>query len=108
MSEASFPTDSPGDKAPHLVWGTKRRVRKAAAMTGNQNAVASRFSEDLLKRFKRDPEMLAWIENNQSQLDSPNPDGTVPMSESQILDGDSHGPRKDYGDESRQSYPERN
>ena len=74
-------------------------------MQGNSNASSSKFSQDLIGEFGNDPELKKWIEDHAAQLDSPNPDGSLPLSDNQILDGDSHGPKKDYGDERPLFYP---
>jgi hypothetical protein len=91
--------EKPNDKPKHLRWDPARRVRKAAQMQGNRNAASSKFSQDLMADFGDDPEIKKWIEENAGKLDSPNPDGSLPLSDDQITEGDSHGPRKDYGDE---------
>lgn len=97
-------TGSP-DKPKHLRWDPTRRVRKAAQMQGNKNAASSKFSQDLIGEFGDDPELRRWIEENAAQIDSPNADGSLPLSDEQITDGDTHGPRKDYGDERPLFYP---
>jgi len=64
-------------------------MKIAASMRGNRNAIQSRFSEDLTALYGDDPEVLAWIRENQRLLDAPSSDGTVPLSDNQIqaLDG---------------------
>ena len=92
-------TDTPTNKPKHLRWDPARRVRKAAQMSGNRNAASSKFSQELMSDFGNDPALKEWIEANASKLDSPNGDGTLPLSGDQITELDSHGSRKDYGDE---------
>lgn len=92
-------TEAPPTKPKHLRWDPARRVRKAAQMSGNRNAVSSKFSQELMSDFGNDPELKKWIEENAARLDSPNNDGSLPLSDDQITEGDSHGTRKDYGDE---------
>lgn len=65
------------------------RMKIAASMQGNTNATRSRFSEDLEAQYGDDPDTLAWIRENQKQLDSPSSDGSVPYSDDQIKTGDS-------------------
>jgi len=65
------------------------RMKIAASMKGNNNAQKSKFSEDLESQYGNDPETLAWIRENQKQLDSPSQDGSVPYSEDQIRNADS-------------------
>lgn len=65
------------------------RMKIAASMKGNSNATRSRFSEDLEAQYGNDPETLAWIKENQKQLNSPSGDGSMPLSEDQIRDSDS-------------------
>lgn len=99
-------TQEPRQKPNHLRWDPLRRARKAAQMRGNSNASSSKFSQDLIGEFGNDQELRKWIEEHASDLDSPNTDGSLPLSDTQILDGDSHGPKKDYGDERPLFYPE--
>ena len=98
-------TGSETTKPKHLQWDPARRVRKAAQMQGNRNAASSKFSQDLLGEFGDDPELKAWIEQHAGKLDAPNRDGSLPLSDDQLIQGDTHGPRKDYGDERPLFFP---
>ena len=70
--------------------GTTERLRKGIFMTGSNNRRGREetFSSDLLSTFGDDPELKAWIEAHQKDLDRANADGSIPVSDSELIQED--------------------
>ena len=60
------------------------RARIANTMRANSNGNKSQFSKELLGDFGTDPELANWIKEHAKDLDSANPDGSMPLSVDQI------------------------
>jgi hypothetical protein len=97
-------TDSELNRAqanPRSKNGTRHKIHAAASLRGNNNRLEPHFSDDLLKQFGNDPELNKWIRDNQSNLDKPNTDGTIPFGTDHLQE---HERRKFLAAETATNY----
>lgn len=74
--------------------GTTERLRKSVQMSGptNRSRRSDTFSADLLTQYGDSKELQDWIKNNAEALNRPNPDGSCPMSDTEIAEKDVANP----------------
>ncbi len=63
-------------------WNQKSKLERSLKFRGNKLGT-EKLSDELMHDYS-DPEVQAWIKEHRGELDTPNEDGTVPLSQAEI------------------------